>query len=315
MESDNTNIKKRLTAAEGDITTLTSKSVTIEDKADAANNNYITLTNGNGTFTGNVNAKTLVAGDPNGINIRTSSNKIEFCQGADTRAYFEADGSGMQLHVWDASGVEHVIDFTSGTFVQVNGSSYSPVRGYYKYNGKPSTPFISDSDLFKGSDGKYYGYSGSTYSLISSRDVYILESANSYPTTGNGFAGSYVPIIYAYVSNNGKACAVSVTVNRYVKYTITNGVMGSASTNYIYHSPDYPISPVFDGDDLRMQSSSFGGRFINPQGGSASFMYSYTNGVKKDFGTNTQTYNYVSTANAGAEYSTDPTVYDIDLFS
>lgn len=313
LESDDVTIKNRLTAAEGNITTLSSKSITIEDKADAANNNYITLTNGNGTFTGNVNAKTLVAGDPNGINIRTSSNKIEFCQGADTRAYFEADGSGMQLHVWDSNGTEYTIDFTKWT--QVGGSTYTPVRGYYKYNSNSSTPFISDSDLFKGSDGKYYGYSGSTYSLISSRDVYVLESANSYPTTGNGFAGSYVPIIYAYVSNNGKACAVSVTVNRYVKYTITNGVMGSASTNYIYHSPDYPISPVFDGDNLRMQSSSFGGRFINPQGGSASFMYSYTNGVKKDFSANTQTYNYVSTANAGAEYSTDPTVYDIDLFS
>ena len=75
---------------------------------------------------------TLIAGDPNGINIRTSSDKIEFCQGTDVRAYFVADGNGMQLHVWDKNGTEYTIDFTKWS--QVGGSTYTPVRGYYRYN-------------------------------------------------------------------------------------------------------------------------------------------------------------------------------------
>jgi hypothetical protein len=83
-----------------------------QNAADNANAGFIQLAGGNGTFTGNVNAKTLIAGDPNGINIRTSSDKIEFCQGGDVRAYFVADGNGMQLHVWDANGTEYTIDFT-----------------------------------------------------------------------------------------------------------------------------------------------------------------------------------------------------------
>ena len=63
--------------------------------ASNANAEFIRLANGNGTFTGNVNAKTLIAGDPNGINIRTSQDRIEFCQGGDIRAYFVANGKGM----------------------------------------------------------------------------------------------------------------------------------------------------------------------------------------------------------------------------
>lgn len=147
-----------------------------------------TLVGNNASFTGDVNATTLIAGDPNGINIRTSSSKIEFCQGSDVRAYFVANGQGMQLHVWDSSGVEHYIDFTK--WAQVGGSTYTPVRYYYKYNnGNTNIPFVSDNDLFKGTDDKYYSYDGSSYTLISNRDCYVLESANSYPTSGNGFNG------------------------------------------------------------------------------------------------------------------------------
>ena len=174
---------------------------------------------------------------------------------------------------------------------------------------------MSDTDLFKGSDGKYYGYSGSSYTLISSRDVYIQESANAYPSHGTGFNGSGAPIIYAYATNSGTPCAISLTVNRYVKYSISNGVMGSADTSYIYHSPDYPVSPVFSGTSIDMNNTSFGGRFINPQGGSASFRFAYVNGITKDLGASMQSRTYVSTASAGTTYSTNPTVYDVAVVS
>lgn len=135
----NTTVKGKLTTMDTDIqgkatiNQLEAATARVESKADRANNRYIELASGNGTFTGNVNATTLIAGDPSGINIRTSSDKIEFCQGADVRAYFVADNKGMQLHVWDANGTEYTIDFTKWS--QVGGSTYTPVRGYYKYNG------------------------------------------------------------------------------------------------------------------------------------------------------------------------------------
>ena len=281
-----------------------------QNAADNANAGFIQLAGGNGTFTGNVNAKTLIAGDPNGINIRTSSDKIEFCQGADVRAYFVADGNGMQLHVWDANGTEYTIDFTKWS--QVGGSTYTPVRGYYKYS---SGSFSSDSDLFKGSDGKYYSYSNSSYTLISSRDVYVQESANAYPSHGTGFSGSGAPIIYAYATNSGTPCVISLTVYRYVKYSISNGVMGSADTSYVYYSPDYPVSPVFSGTSIDMNNTYFGGKFINPQGGSANVRFAYVNGVTKDLGASMQSRTYVSVANAGTAYSTNPSVYDVALTS
>ena len=169
--------------------------------------------------------------------------------------------------------------------------------------------------MFKGSDGKYYSYTNSSYTLISSRDVYIQESANAYPSHGTGFNGSGAPIIYAYATNSGTPCVISLTVHRYVKYSISNGVMGSADTSYIYHSPDYPVTPVFSGTSIDMNNTSFGGRFINPQGGSASFRFAYVNGVTKDFGASMQSRTYVSTATAGTAYSTNPTVYDVALMS
>lgn len=275
----------------------------------ATNATIETLVGNNASFTGDVNATTLIAGDPNGINIRTSSDKIEFCQGADVRAYFVANGQGMQLHVWDSSGVEHYIDFTNWS--QVGGSTYTPVRYYYKYNnGNTNVPFVSDSDLFKGSDDKYYSYNGSSYTLISNRDCYVLESANSYPTHGNGFNGSYVPVTYAYSSNNGIPVAIKVDVNRYIKYTITNGVMGSASSSYIYHSPNYPVSVLYDSNTAYVNT---GGRFVNPNGGSSSFQYRYANGTLTNLGQPMPTYNYVSSINTATEYSTNPTVYDTQL--
>jgi hypothetical protein len=169
--------------------------------------------------------------------------------------------------------------------------------------------------LFKGSDGKYYSYSGSSYTLISSRDIYVQESAHSYPSHGTAFSGSYVPIIYAYATNSGTPCVISLTVNRYVKYSISNGVMGSADTSYIYHSPDYPVSPIFSGTSIDMNNTSFGGRFVNPQGGSANVRFAYVNGVTKDLGASMQSRTYVSIANAGTAYSTNPTVYDVALMS
>lgn len=308
--NSNTTVAGKLTAMDVDIqgkatvNQLNTATARVESKADLANNRYIELANGNGTFTGNVNATTLIAGNPSGINIRTSSDKIEFCQGADVRAYFVANGQGMQLHVWDSSGVEHYIDFTKWT--QVGGSTYTPVRGYYKYsNGS----FSSDSDLFKGSDGKYYSYSGSSYTLISSRDVYVQESANAYPSHGTAFSGSGAPIIYAYSSNNGIPVAIGVTVNRYIKYTITNGVIGNAATSYIYHCIDYPISVNYSNG----VSVTTGGRFVNPSGGSAKFQYRCINGTLKNLGQPMPTYNYVSSINSATEYSTNPTVYDTQL--
>ena len=304
----NVTVSGKLSAMSADITNLQSQDITIKNTADNANSEIIRLTNGNGTFSGNVVAKTLIAGDPTGINIKTSQDKIEFCQGIDTRAYFVADNKGMQLHVWDADGKEYVIDFTKWS--QVGGSTYTPVRHYLKYNnGNTSTPFVQDNDIFKGSDGKYYSYNGSSYTLIANRDCYIREPANSYPTSGTGFNGQYVPVIYAYSSNNSTPVAIGVTVDRYIKYTISNGVIGGAATGYIYHCTDYPISVNYSNG---VQVTT-GGRFVNPVGGNANFQYRYVRGTLTNLGQPMPPYDYVSSISGATSYSTNPTVYDTQL--
>lgn len=268
------------------------------------------LSGGNGKFKGDVEARTLIAGDPNGINIRTSSDKIEFCQGGDIRAYFVANGKGMQLHVWDADGVEHVIDFTSGTFIQVNsgGATYNPVRTYKVYNG--SSGFVDDTNLYKGADGKYYEYSNSSYSLVTSREVYIKESVNTYPVSGTPFSGSYIPMMFKNSSNNGIPVAVSVMVDRYIKYTITNGVLGSASSNYTYYAPEYPISINYNSETSATVATA--GRFVNPIGSTTDFQYICHNGTLKNLGQPMKNFTCVGQINSKQEYTTNPRVYDIN---
>ena len=92
--------------------------------------------------------------------------------------------------MWDSSGEEHYIDFTNWQSATATGVTYTPVSGYLKYNnGNSSTPFVNDDNLYKGPDGKYYTYSGSSYTLVTDRNCYIKESVNSYPTSGTGFNG------------------------------------------------------------------------------------------------------------------------------
>jgi hypothetical protein len=148
--------------------------------------------------------------------------------------------------------------------------------------------------------------------LITSRQVYVKESANSYPTSGSGFSGNYVPVIYAYSSNNGVPVAISVNVDRYIKYTITNGEIGSASSDYTYYCTNYPVSVNWDTQST-YQTISTAGRFVNPNGGSADFQYRCINGTLKNLGQPMPTYNYVSPINSNAEYSTNPTVYDVNI--
>lgn len=49
----------------------------------------------NMTLTGHVQANDFQAGASNSLNIKTTGNKISFCDGATEKAYFVLEGSGL----------------------------------------------------------------------------------------------------------------------------------------------------------------------------------------------------------------------------
>ena len=303
-----------LNAAKARIGSLETNEITIGNAAAAAqtaadnaqttanntNAEFIRLANGNGTFTGNVNAKTLIAGDPSGINIRTSSDKIEFCQGADVRAYFVSNGDGMQLHVWDSNGVEHYIDFTN--WQSVSGTSYSTVSGYYRIS---STGFTEAQNIEKGSDGIYYIHSGSQYTPVS-EDLYTKQNVNTTDSNGQG-----IPCIFAKYNNQnagGAAYAINVDVDRYIKHTFSNGSVSSVDSNYVYYCDRYPQVLAFNGTSVNANSSQFTGKFINPVGGNSEFAFRYIYGSTEQLNPTVQ-YTYIDTTSYTSTYSTSPTLY------
>jgi hypothetical protein len=93
-----------------------------------------------GSFTGAVNASELTAGDPTGMNIRTTQDRIEFRQGDDVRAYFVSDGNGMQLHIWDSVGDEHIINFSNWS--SMNSANYTN-ETWLSSTGNANNPFNS----------------------------------------------------------------------------------------------------------------------------------------------------------------------------
>jgi hypothetical protein len=213
-----------------------------------------------GSFTGIVNAKSLVAGDTTAMNIKTSSNRIEFCQGTDTIAYFEADGRGIQLHIWDSNREEYTIDFTK--WKAVNQGTFSNETWYS--SGGSSTGPTSKTLSLNSSDNKYY-YDANTSSGLVSGSYYKKSDAkvSGMAPVLNGTEVSheiFAPYLKA-VGNKMYAIALN-NVSKYTKYTFTNGEC-TATSDYLYYTTAYPDTVTFSGDNV--VTPSYKSTYLNPR--------------------------------------------------
>jgi hypothetical protein len=212
-----------------------------------------------GIFNGIVNATSLVAGDTTAMNIKTSSNKIEFCQGTDTIAYFEADGSGVQLHIWDSNGEEYTIDFSK--WKAVNQGTFSN-ETWYELGGSSTGPTSKTLSL-NSSDNKYY-YDANTSSGLVSGSYYKKSDAKvSGMTPLNNTEVSYeifAPYLKA-VGNKMYAIALN-NVSKYTKYTFTNGEC-TATSDYLYYTTAYPDTVTFSGNNV--SSLTYKSTYLSPR--------------------------------------------------
>lgn len=73
-----------------------------------------TLGSGNATFTGNIVAKSLQAGNTGGLHITTDNNNIEFCDdGGEKKAYFTLSETGLLLYMKKKTGEWYCINFAN----------------------------------------------------------------------------------------------------------------------------------------------------------------------------------------------------------
>lgn len=203
----------------------------IGNKIDAriANANVITQSNingeveailegGNANFNGDVVANTLTAGDTEvtGLNIHTTGDEIQFRQGDEKKAYFVANGGGLQLYIKNESGDWKCIDFTNWSSVQGQSTDYTPVT-YYNIL---STANVTQSILYRNeTDHKLYNSPRSDASLI---------NGTFYLPFNPGWSDTCVYAI-APAESSYVVLAMVKNMTMYSKVTITDGVSGTPS--------------------------------------------------------------------------------------
>ena len=257
-----------------------------------------------GVFNGIVNATSLVAGDTSAMNIKTSSNKIEFCQGTNTIAYFEADGSGIQLHIWDSNGEEYTIDFTKWN--AVNQGTFNN-ETWYQLGGSSTGPTSITLSL-NSSDNKYY-YNANTSSGLVNGTYYIKSDAKVFdlqPLDAAARPEIFAPYLKP-ASGTNYALALN-NVSKYTKYTFTNGVK-TATTDYLYHTTAYPNTVTFNGDNVK-SISQYKSTYLNPRTTeSVSYRWTPQQGTEAY----SQTVICAEAITGATHYSTSPVVYAVAL--
>lgn len=131
-----------------------------------------TLTEGTATFNGNVNATQFQAGDPNGINITTSSDRISFNIGGNPKAYFIQDSAGFQLYVY------HDNDWYSINFDNWNSANNPnlPSKSMSIYKIVDGVSNIEEKMIYYSNLNKCYtDYNGTTLASDSNTSGYYVQ--------------------------------------------------------------------------------------------------------------------------------------------
>ena len=214
----------------------------------SAGGNVHMSSSGDVTVEGDIIAKTLIAGDLNGLNITTTSNTISFNFGNDSRAYFINDSNGMQLMIKDSNGDWQKIDWTN--WIPVTSQNATSTMELYK--------------LQNSLNGRVESETKTIYYNSSNPNVYYStpEGVTLANTTGNYYKkqqiltvikdGTKYRIFNAYlyspaqITNGNLQISSSdrciVKEGMYLKNTLTvhHGSTISVNTNniYLYESND-----------------------------------------------------------------------------
>jgi len=100
----------------------------------------------NMTLTGHVQANDFQAGASNSLNIKTTGNKISFCDGATEKAYFVLEGSGLQLYIMDENGKWRKIDWSNWT--DTSATSYTVLNLYQHTGGDDAANAFTQKNVY-----------------------------------------------------------------------------------------------------------------------------------------------------------------------
>ena len=186
----------------------------------------------NMTFTGEVKASSFVAGDSNNLTIETSGNTIKFNDNGVTKAYFIAEGSGLQLYIKDDTGIWKKIDFTKWASGVAGDTTDTDIVFYTLRNGGNSNGAEINSSIevpYNTSLNKYYeDRAGTTKKTLGNSTQYYKKQKISNVVIYEN--GSY------YIYNGSTE---DRSVYKYTPITITDGVLSESGTPYFVANGNY----------------------------------------------------------------------------
>lgn len=240
-------------------TTIKADKINIEGVLDAGTANITSLTNeilsgGRATFKGSVQAENFTAGDLQGLNIKTEANKISFNDGNTAKAWFQFEGSGMQLHMIGPDGTEYVLDFTKLNTVS-GGSSY-PANAMSLYKLKSSTdadPSVIDDqtmiyynqlvECYTDNLGTTLATDSNMTGWYRAEDINVVQGEASNNSATHAIVGCklYIPVQF-----DSSGSMTDATGDRYI--------VGPASTSGSMHR--------FEGQGYYLHTSEASGTYV-----------------------------------------------------
>lgn len=208
------------------------------------------------TLTGHVEANDFQAGQSQGVNIKTSGNKISFCDGATEKARFVLEGNGLQLYIVDENGDWRKINWSNWT--NVNSTSYTPVTVYQIVNGAfvQNTIYLQNGNWYTRPDTTSYTPSGTFY--VKTVPAYLIPDDDGV-NTPDPYWDYDTPVLYAPVSlsvsvdgeyTDSETIALPVydyDIDLYVKITLgANGTEDANPLDIIYVTNNFPQGASID---------------------------------------------------------------------
>lgn len=156
------------------------------------------------TLSGRVEANNFQAGPSNQLNIKTSGDKIQFCDGNTAKAWFELSGSGFQLWIIGEDGNPYKVKWSSWDNTT---ATYQPLSYYYVTSQNNPEYAFSAAQLYS-REGYYYEYNSSTgnYDAITSGTFYTKDVLSVLPEVSE--SEYETPILYRMADENHTMASV-----------------------------------------------------------------------------------------------------------
>lgn len=225
------------------------------------------LEEGNATFSGDVVAKTLTAGDPNAMHITTEEGEIKFVNADGVAvARFVTNGNGLEIFLLDENGDEFYLDWSNWS----SSAEYEAETFYeLRYDAVEEHASIERIQLYL-SDGEYYTKPNPNSRLTQQLNLY--ERIDDKSSVINNYSSQYgenQQVIYLKTTaqktteNYSSSCVQEIPISNVMTFkNVTVSSSGKQDTDiYVYATnfrmPEQPIPYTQFGQEINISNTSW----------------------------------------------------------